>query len=291
MGLIKNILIVLLIAVLLILIINNFLLRTNIIWDDIVQGFTEPGGLTEQQRNTITPVFTTAIIPFPSQLRIPSNNTSLQDLARAVGQTGLIVPNSAFPTTIGSNFMFSLWFFIDDYTENLANIKYIGSLMGLNGGQFMPTLITFLTPFNNNLGIAVVTQTSSSNQQVNFYYIENIPLQRWNCLIISVVDRTMDVYLDGKLVNSFILAGFYTPVSQTALYIGNNTNKFLNGFITRARYDNGGVNPQQAYSIYREGINTSFAGNFLDRYRIKVVYMNIMKELVDLKSRVKKLYN
>ena len=49
MSIIKNIFIVLLVAVLLILIINNFLLRTNIIWDDIVQGQTDAGGLTAQE--------------------------------------------------------------------------------------------------------------------------------------------------------------------------------------------------------------------------------------------------
>ena len=274
MSIIKNIFIVLLVAVLLILIINNFLLRTNIIWDDIVQGQTDAGGLTAQEMTGIhSNLYPENQIPFPSLMSVPGGTSSshtIRDLARGVGQTGLIVPNSAFPRTIGSNFMFSTWFFIDDFTANLTNNKYIASLMGLQNGNFRPTLITFLTPFNNNLGIAVVTQTSSNNPILNFYYIENIPLQRWNCLIISVVDRTMDVYLDGKLVNSFILAGFYLPVPDTSLYIGNNRNQYFNGFITRARFDNGGVNPQQAYSIYREGINTSFAGNFLDRYRIKV---------------------
>lgn len=275
MSIIKNIFIVLIVVVLLILIINNFLLRTNIIWDDIVQGQTDAGGLTHEQMSSIdSNLYPDNNIPFPSAMSLSSGARpsagSIRHLARGVGHTGLIVPNSALPTTIGSNFMFSVWFFIDDFTANLTNSKYIASLMGLQNGNFTPTLITFLTPFNNNLGIAVVTQTSSNNPILNFYYIENIPLQRWNCLIISIVDRTMDVYLDGKLVNSFILAGFYTPVPDTSLYIGNNRNQYFNGFITRARFDNGGVNPQQAYSIYREGINTSFAGNFLDRYRIKV---------------------
>ena len=43
------------------------------------------------------------------------------------------------------------------------------------------------------------------------------------------------IYLDGKLVNSFILAGFYLPVPDTSLYIGNNKDQYFNGFITRAR--------------------------------------------------------
>ena len=200
-----------------------------------------------------------------------SNSFTVANLAVNSGGTGLIVPNSAFPTVIGSNFMFSIWFFIDDFTASLGNYKYIGTLTGTDSGKFAPTLFTFLTPDSNNLGIGILTQSSTSNTStINFYYVENIPLQKWNCLIISVVDRTMDVYLEGKLVNSFILANFYVPKPNTSLYIGNSGNNYFNGFITRARYANGGVNPQQAYSIYKEGINTSFAGDFFNRYRLKV---------------------
>lgn len=262
MSLIKNIFIAVIVCVLLILIINNFLLRTNIIWDNIVQGQTQSGGLESQYRPNYN---TDAIIDIPG-----SNNIDLNDLVSYSGNTSLIVPNSAFPSSIGSNFMFTIWFFIDDFTANINYSKYIATLMGYNNSSNYPTLITFLTPYNNNLGIAIRTQTGSGDDALNLYFIENIPLQRWNCLIISVVDRTMDVYLDGKLVNSFILAGFYVPKPETRLFIGNNDNRFFNGFITRARYANGGVNPRQAFSIYREGINTSFAGNFLNRFRIKV---------------------
>lgn len=277
MDLIKNIFIVLIVGVILFLIINHFFIRSNIIWDDIVQGQTNKGGI-QPSKIYVDNLSNTQLIPLPSFNSIPTShqsagfasNMTVQNFVSHSGQSGLIVPNTAFPTMINSNFMFSIWFFIDDYTSNLGNNKYISSIIGTQSNEFSPTLITFLTPYSNNLGIAITTQTSSSNPDLNFYYIENIPLQKWNCLIISVVDRTMDIYLDGKLVNSFILGGFYVPRPRSSLYVGNNTNNYFTGFITRARYANGGVNPQQAYSIYREGINTSFAGDFLNKYRLKV---------------------
>ena len=38
--------------------------------------------------------------------------------------------------------------------------------------------MTFLTEYNNNLGIGIRTQTSDTTSgELNFYYIENIPLQ------------------------------------------------------------------------------------------------------------------
>ena len=41
------------------------------------------------------------------------------------------------------------------------------------------------------------------------YVIKNIAIQKWNCLTLSVDNKTLDVYLDGKLRNSFILPGIY----------------------------------------------------------------------------------
>ena len=262
-GNIKNIFIVFIVVVLIILIFNYFFLTTNIIWDNLTQGQTIAGISASLNES----VYSSKTVP---TIEIQNTSTKINDLAKLSTNTGLIVPNNVFPSIMTSNFMFSIWFFIDDYTTNLSKYKIIASTVGKDNTNDVPTLITFLTPNTNNLGIGILTQSSTSETQIfNIYYIQNIPIQKWNCLIISVIDRTMDIYLEGKLINSFILESFFVPASNTSLYIGNSTN-FFSGFITRARIANGGVNPEQAYSIYREGIKTSYAGDFFNRYRLKV---------------------
>ena len=267
MTLVRDISIVLIIAVVLFFVISHFFLRTNIIWDEIVQGTTGAGGLTSLQITYGGSSSDPIPLPFTGQGTLPT----IYDLVKKCGNTSLIIPNKAFPPVMTSNIMFTIWFFIDDYAPNLGACKYIASLVGEDSGNYSPSLIMFLTPYNNTFGIAINTQNSSSpTPDLHFYYIENIPLQKWNCVTLSIVDRTLDVYLEGKLVNSFILEGFYSIKNHTSLYIGNNANNSFAGFITRARYDNGGVNPQQAYEIYKDGIKTSFAGDFLNKYRLKV---------------------
>ena len=59
---------------------------------------------------------------------------------------------------------------------------------------------------------------SSSNY--TRYVVKNVPIQKWNCLILSVDTKTFDVYLDGKLRNSFILHGIY----KNKLESGNTKN-------------------------------------------------------------------
>ena len=271
MSLIKNIIIVLVICYILFLIINHFFLKSNIIWDNMSKGKTGSGGIIDSNFTVDSSIYTTSeAVATASPLS--DNQVTNNGFATNSLKTGLIVPNSAFPIGINSNFMFSIWFFIDDYNNNnLSNYKYIATLAGIDSSDFVPTLFTFLTPYTNNLGIGILTQNSTGqSSNPHYYYIENIPLQKWNCLLISVVDRTMDIYLEGKLVNSFILSGFYVTKPYTTLYIGNNGNNSFEGYITRARYANGGVNPQEAYNIYKEGIGTSFTGDFFNRYKLKV---------------------
>lgn len=268
----KTILIILLITIILILLLNHFFLKSNIIWDDLINAYTDDGGIPYNKMNIDNTIYTGQKIKYPNtNFSVSSTENSIYNLAKNSGSSGLAVPNKAFPTVIGPNFTFSIWFFIDDYNQNINYCKYISSIIGIDGSNFKPTLMTFLTPQTNNLGIAILTQ-SSNTQSMQTYFIENIPLQKWNCLIISVTDRTMDIYLEGKLINSYILENFYVPPAHTStLFIGSNLqNQYFNGFITRARYINHGVNPEEAYSIYKEGISTSFAGDFLNKYRLKV---------------------
>ena len=270
MNLFAIIFIILIITVIVILVLNHFFLKSNIIWDDLVKAQTGEGGLSNMNPSTST-YSDDPVLPSNGLISYTTENTdTINNLAKNSGKTGLIVPNSAFPTILGSNFMFSIWFFIDDYNENISSCKYISSIIGILNGDLSPSLITFLTPGTNNLGIGILT-SHSAQSQMNFYFIENIPLQKWNCLIISVTDRTMDIYLEGKLINSYILQNFSIPLPKSSMYIGSSDNKYyFNGFITRARYQNNGVNPEEAYSIYKEGISTSFTGDFLNKYRLKV---------------------
>ena len=271
----KNLFIVLIIIVIVVLVLNHFFFKSNVLYDGMLTAQTYSGGMSAQVE---------AINPFkpnatgtPASITLPDGNTA-SFYNRALGKTGKIVDNSKFPVTSSNNFMYSVWFFIDEYNTNLTEFKIISSIIGLyNSTQFISTLDLVLTPYNNNLGIGITTSSLSNVSGINtptpyynIYYIENIPLQKWNCLIISVTDRTLDVYLEGKLVNSFILENFYMAATNQTLYLGNNSENFFKGYITRARYQSGGISPQEAYNIYKEGINSSSFGDFFNKYRLRI---------------------
>jgi hypothetical protein len=105
------------------------------------------------------------------------------------------------------------------------------------------------------------------------YVIPNVEVQKWNCLTISVDTRTMDVYLNGKLVNSYVLPGVYKPNSDNNIFIGNIESGGFGGFVTRFRYINRDISPEESYAIYKEGINASDLGNLFNKYRLKVSFL------------------
>jgi hypothetical protein len=125
------------------------------------------------------------------------------------------------------------------------------------------------------------------------YKIPNISVQKWNNLTLSIDTRTLDVYLDGKLRNSFIMHGlynnFYSTSEKKNIYIGNmaqgtsaanneGLNSGFEGFITRIRYENDSINPQEAYNIYKEGIDKSLAKSLFNKYRLKVSFLEYNTE-------------
>ncbi len=262
-------------------------------------------------------------------------------------ETKNIISNSDFNENNTSNFMLSLWFYIDNWGNGIAqekNILYMAPdknsitvpqlkdnligmsssveetkirddadgrqrrrrrLGGANTGWYGESGLTFkqakaqfmskyknlnigLDKYENNLFIDIETysETTQGDSKFTRYLVKNIPVQKWNCLTLSIDTKTFDVYLDGKLRNSFILHGIYRNVLESGkdknIYIGNldsNTDTLgFQGLITRIRYQPNAINPQEAYNIYREGINASQAKALYNKYGLKVSFMEYNKE-------------
>jgi hypothetical protein len=239
------------------------------------------------------------------------------------GSNKNIIKAKDIPENNSSNFMLSVWFYIDNWGNNISNEKNILFMATSHNAITVDTLQDNLSgistkvtkeveldkykninvcldKYENNLFIDVETyidnssrSTTSISGEVNFirYKLDNIPVQKWNNLTLSIDTRTLDVYLDGKLRNSFILHGLYKNYYQNQkkknIYLGNmhipsttngTENTGFEGYITRVRYESHSINPQQAYNIYKDGINASLANSMFNKYRLKVSFLEYNKE-------------
>ncbi len=283
---VANILLIIILLLVVIFFLSKMFLVTNIIYDKMCNAATTPDGDSLQQ------------------------NTS-----GVFGSSTNVIFNNDFLENSTSNFMLSVWFYIDNWGNKISQEKNILFMSDKNDAITVPDLQQTLqgvsssvtmssTPggalknvnicldkYENNLFIDIESYLSSTSAIVdgssNYtrYIVKNIPVQKWNCLTLSVDTRTLDVYLDGKLRNSFILNGVYKNEldsnGKKNIYLGNIDNDKsvgFEGFITRVRYEPNSINPEQAYKIYREGINQSLAQSMFNKYRLKVSFLEYNKE-------------
>jgi hypothetical protein len=106
--------------------------------------------------------------------------------------------------------------------------------------------------------------------------VRNVPLQKWVNLIISLYGRTLDVYIDGKLVRTCVLPGV-AQVNPDADVLVTPMGGF-SGWTSNFQYWAAATNPQQAYNIYKAGYGGNVLGNVFNKYRVKVSFLEDNKE-------------
>ena len=201
--------------------------------------------------------------------------------------------HSELPKRLTNDFTYSFWIYINSWETDSGKNKVIiqrGDGVALNKG-----IKIYLTKYVNNLKIDMpIIPPNQDSYQIDANKnceIKNIPLQRWVCITISVNNRSSDLYLDGKLVNTCVYSGVISDCGEDANLPINICSKSTNtspaeerngynGSISNVLYYARAVNPREAYSIYRQGPgggNTLL--NILNKYGLKFSFMSHGKEI------------
>uniref|UniRef100_A0A6C0E365 Uncharacterized protein n=1 Tax=viral metagenome TaxID=1070528 RepID=A0A6C0E365_9ZZZZ len=193
-----------------------------------------------------------------------------------------------------SNFCYSIWFFIDDWNYRYGEPKVVFGRMSGGEGP-CPTVV--LGASQNNLLISLqvypgtdsvadvdsststtspssspapVSTNTNKNTIVHDCNVGNIPLQKWVNLIVSGYGRSLDIYIDGKLVRTCVLPGVAKIDSSSNVYVTPNGG--FSGWTSRFQYWPESCDPQKAWNIYKKGYGGSMLGN-LGQYSVKVSLM------------------
>jgi len=217
----------------------------------------------------------------------PYTLLSLQD-----GKTTSVISASSLSTNgtgvPSSNFAYSVWFYINDWNYRYGEDKVIfgrmgsnsrpneGSISGINGVDPCPAVI--LGAVENNINVTLgcfpgadeQPTTAGGNTIIHTCNVSNIPIQKWVNLAVSVYGRSMDIYINGKLVRTCLLPGVAS--------VNNNSNIYVtplggfDGFTSKFQYFPNSINPQEAWDIYTQGYGGSGFGlmSFLNDYGVKI---------------------
>lgn len=180
-----------------------------------------------------------------------------------------------------SNYTYSAWFYLNDWNYRYGEPKI---LLARNDKDNNPGPSVVFGAMENDITISVTcyptsnTQANTSDKHIiHECNVSNFPIQKWVNLIISLYGRTLDVYLDGKLVRTCVLPG--------VAKINNNADVFVtpkggfSGMTSNIKYWSDATNPQEAYEIYKDGFG---GGNLItgifSKYKLKFSFMENNKE-------------
>ena len=180
-----------------------------------------------------------------------------------------------------SNFSYSIWFYVNDWNYRYGEPKVIfgrmasssansgGDVDGVAGSGPCPLVV--LGPVSNNLDINMsVFPGIDANADVTTHRcaVPNVPIQRWVNLLISVYGRTLDVYMDGKLVKTCVLAGVAKVNNSADVYVTPKGG--FSGWTSKLQFFPNPTDPQTAWNIYKAGYGGSMFSNLFSKYQVKV---------------------
>ena len=105
--------------------------------------------------------------------------------------------------------------------------------------------------------------------------LQDIDLQRWINITISVNGRIVDVYYDGKLTRSCVLPGVPNASSSGTQAITIGRNGGFMGKISGIQFFGYPLTPDRIYAIYQVGPQsaTTFLGYMLEKLGLNIKYV------------------
>lgn len=192
-----------------------------------------------------------------------------------------VIEASTMPNTNNtSNYTYSAWMYVEDWNYRFGEQKVLLERRDLDGS---PSPAISLGAMENDITITVACypqdEASNSVSDVGVSHkctVKNFPLQSWVNVLISMYGRTLDVYIDGKLVRTCVLPGVAKVNNKSNIRVTPDGG--FSGYTANIQYWDNATNPQQAYDIYRSGFGGSLLGNLFNKYRVRVSFLEDNKE-------------
>jgi hypothetical protein len=213
----------------------------------------------------------------------PYTLQNIQDgkTASTISASSLATNGTEVPS---SNFAYSVWFYINNWNYRYGEEKVIfgrmgamsgtgkGSVKGVSGLDPCPAVV--LGAVENNISISLGCYPGANQQPttpggstiVHTCSVANVPIQKWVNLVISVYGRSMDVYIDGKLVRTCLLPGVASVNNNSNIYVTPKGG--FEGWTSKLQYFPDSINPQEAWNIYSRGYSSW--NNVFNSYQVQV---------------------
>ena len=177
------------------------------------------------------------------------------------GKSGTTSPSGVSGTTTSVQF----WMYIKDWDYRFGEKKMVLDISDPTNPAVVAPGIS-LHPTDNTLDIEISVHSSGSNTDTSdtghgesqVVAVENVPLQSWFAVSVTIFQRTVDVYINGRLVKSAVLAGI-PKTANGNLTIGGG--KGFSGSVCTVHTSSTQLVPADAAAFYAAGSACSGSGS------------------------------
>ena len=203
------------------------------------------------QTPTLPPAATTT--PPPAATATPSTMASSSGGANSSNSVTTVPQLADFLNSIAGN---------STTTSSSSDLIQVTSS---NYVKYGPSPLVVLGPTRNNLYVCV----QCSGVRIPYIMeITNVPIQRWVNLFVSVYGRTLDVYLDGKLVKTGIMPNIASVNPNSSIYLTPDGG--FNGWTSKLQYWDTPSDPQKAWNTYKAGYGNTLFNSLLGKYQVQI---------------------
>lgn len=114
--------------------------------------------------------------------------------------------------------------------------------------------------------------------------INNVPIQKWNHFVLTLNNKLVDIYMNGKLVKSVELLNPSVPNSNDFHLFSNGG---FGGHISNLRYFNYNISASDVYQIYIAGYDSIDIGGRLHKVESQIPTINDVENNSYLQNIVK----
>jgi len=184
----------------------------------------------------------------------------------------LIIASTKLTKPESVKYGYTFWLYIKSWTitSNPKCIFYRSQ--GTTALKYFPSVT--LGSDTNKLTVSIDDTVGTSSTFT--CSISNIPIQTWTNITISLNNKILDMYMNGKLVKTCV-ANFSPGVNaDSGLVVFPKESTAFDPWdakIARLQYYSDMVSSQEAWNIYKKGPGGSLLGSFLNEYKIKLSFL------------------
>jgi hypothetical protein len=206
--------------------------------------------------------------PLPSLFAAGAPASEDQMPTAVDGKERKVISASSAPIGQGADHGIQFWMYIKDWDYKFGQPKdIVKRVAGNNSSIYNPRIA--LHPTDNSLQVSVkyysqstgssTTSAGSTNSSGDVFTctVENVPLQAWFSVSVTIFDRNMDIYINGRLVKSCVIPGVPRPATGDIIV---NDNGGFSGSICNLRAYGNMLSPTDAQTFFAAGTSCGVAG-------------------------------